>query len=476
MKIKTFGLLFGSVLFFGSLFSPPPPGLSAEAWYTASVALLMAVWWITEAIPVYATGLLPIVFFPLLGVSTIDETASPYASPLVFLFLGGFMIALAMQRWGLHKRISINLLFFVGTRPSNLVGGIMLTTAFLSMWVSNTATAMMMLPIALSILSILDSIDEKEFLRLSTALILAVAYGANVGGLSTLVGTPTNALLAAYFDEIYGVTISFLDWILLGLPISVMLLLVIWLTLTKVLFPMKNLNLQNVEGYLKDSKESLGNLSQGEIITACAFLVCAGLWILRPLIDSWITWLKLTDAGIAITVALLLFIIPSGKSKEPILNWEWASRLPWGVVFLFGGGLSLASSMSSSGLSEWIGQGISEWGELNIVIVLLIIISLVVFLTEITSNTATMATLLPVISAIAVSMSEEPLLFCVPATLAASCAFMLPSATPPNAIVFGSGYITIPQMARAGILLNIISIFTLLFATFLIVTRVLKLA
>lgn len=479
---QRFGLSLGGAIFLLLLILPPPDGLNPAGWRTAAVAALMAIWWITEAIPVYATGLLPLALFPLLDVIDIGAAATPYANPLIFLFMGGFMIALAMQRWGLHTRIALSLLSLTGTRARNLVGGFMLATALLSMWVSNTATTMMMLPIGISVLALLraDQSEDAETTTLvgfNTALVLAIAYGANIGGLATLIGTPPNALLAAYFNQTYGVTIGFAEWMIVGLPLSLCLLVIAWLLLTRVLHPMPNTEIDGADRVLEQARSDLGPISRGERVVAVAFASAAFLWVFRPILTDLMPWLKLSDAGIAMTVALSLFLFPSGQKStsgtiDGVLNWEWASKLPWGVLLLFGGGLSLAAAAGASGLSTWIGSGMAAWGGLPTLVLLLLVVTVVVFLTEVTSNTATTATLLPVLAAAAIAIGENPLLLCIPAALAASCAFMLPPATPPNAIVFGSGQVTIPQMAKAGVWLNFISIVVLVAVSYLLAAPV----
>jgi sodium-dependent dicarboxylate transporter 2/3/5 len=474
------GLWLGAGIFALLLILPPPDGLTPSGWRTAAVAALMAVWWITEAIPVYATGLLPLALFPLLGVISIDVAAGPYANPLIFLFMGGFMIALAMQRWGLHKRLALKLLTITGTGARSLVGGFMLATALLSMWVSNTATTMMMLPIAVSVLALLHAQADEATPTLAgfnTALVLAVAYGANIGGLATLIGTPPNALLAAYFNETYGVTIGFAEWMIVGLPLTAVLLILTWLLLTRVLHPLPNTQIDGAAVLLEAERAGLGPMSRGEKVVAVAFASAAFLWVFRPVLSDVLPWLRLSDPGIAMSIALFLFLVPSGERSasggaDGVLNWEWAAKLPWGVLLLFGGGLSLAAAAGATGLSEWIGTGMSAWGGLNTVLLLLAVVTVVVFLTEVTSNTATTATLLPVLAAAAIALGENPLLLCIPAALAASCAFMLPPATPPNAIVFGSGQVSIPQMARAGVWVNVISIVVLVALSYLLAAPV----
>ena len=454
---RAIGLAGGLAAFVLMLLAPAPESMPPAAWRTAALAVLMATWWITEAIPVYATGLLPLALLPLLGISDMRAAAAPYANPVIFLFLGGFLIALTIQRWNLHQRIALTLLSATATGARELVGGFMVATAFLSMWVSNTATAMMMLPIALSVITLLERDDTHRMpvTGLNTALVLSIAYGANVGGMATLVGTPPNALLAAYFDQTYGVTIGFAQWMVFGVPLALVLLAITWVLLTRVALRLPGSAIEGAGALIKSKRAALGPVGRGEKIAGGAFLAAAGLWIFLPLITG--TWpdLRLTDSGIAVGVALTLFIIPVDlKRGEFALNWEWASRLPWGVLLLFGGGLSLAAGATTSGLAEWIGGAMSGLGGAPTWLILLVVVTVMVFLTEVTSNTATTATLLPVLAGLALGLGENPLLLCVPAALAASCAFMLPSATPPNAVVFGSGHVTIPQMARAGIWLN----------------------
>ena len=458
------GLVLGLATFLIVQVFPPPEGMSAQAWHTAAVAGLMAIWWITEAVPVYATGLLPLALFPLLGILDMKAAAAPYANPLIFLFLGGFMIALAMQRWGLHRRIALSVLGVTGTRARNLIAGFMLATGFLSMWVSNTATTMMMLPIALSVLTLLNTAEgEHQHLPgFNTALLLSVAYGASIGGLATLIGTPPNALLAAYFLETYGVVISFVKWMAIGAPLALVLLALCWFLISRVLYPLPNVEIAGVTNLIESERDAMGPISRGEAVVLVAFIAAASLWILRPMIDDWVPQITLTDPGIAMSIALLLFVIPVDFSRgEYVLNWEWAQRVPWGILLLFGGGLSLAAAATQSGFSHWVGDSMGAWSGMPLWLIIFGMVSIVIFLTEVTSNTATTATLIPLLAGVSVAMGQNPLLICIPTALAASCAFMLPPATPPNAIIFGSGQVTIPQMARAGLALNLLCIFLL---------------
>jgi solute carrier family 13 (sodium-dependent dicarboxylate transporter), member 2/3/5 len=452
------GLYLGLFLFFLLLILPAPEGLSEAAWKTAAVATLMAVWWITEALPIAATALLPIVLFPVLQVGTIGEATAPYANPLIFLFMGGFIIAIAMQRWNLHKRIALNIVSVVGVKPSSIIIGFIIASAFLSMWVSNTATALMMLPIAISVLQFVESRRENgpaPVTNFEIVLVLSIAYACNIGGIGTLIGTPPNALMAAFMLENYDVEISFARWMMVGIPLVLIMLPIMYLILSRYIFPIRIKELPGGREVILKQLRELGNISRPEFRVAIVFASTALLWITRPLLEPILP--GLSDAGIAITAGVALFIIPGGeKEGEQLLQWSNLKDLPWGILILFGGGLSLASAISSSGLAAWIGQGVSGLGALPILLLVLAVILVVVFLTEITSNTATAAAFLPILASSAIGIGQDPMLFVLPAAIAASCAFMLPVATPPNAIIYGSGKVTIPQMAKAGIWLNII--------------------
>ena len=437
---------------------PTPEALGDAGWYTAGIAVLMAIWWITEAIPIAATAMIPLVAFPLLGSGTIRETATPYADPVIFLFMGGFLIALAMQRWDLHRRIALRIIHRVGTSPNALIGGFMLAAALLSMWVSNTATAVMLLPVGLSVIDLAErSSGEGAGLHFPVALLLALAYGCNIGGMATLVGTPPNALLAGFIQQEYGLTISFVDWMAVGLPVVALGLPLAFLVLTRITFPLKIKRLPGAEDTVAQEILNLGPMSKEERLVGTVFIMTALLWITRPLLQPFIP--GLSDAGIAMFGGLVLFIIPASlKEGLFLMDWPTARNLPWGTLILFGGGLSLASAFTQTGLSLWIGAILGGLRFLPILVILLIVITVVVFLTELTSNAATTATLLPVIAAMAIGLGQDPLLLAIPAVLSASCAFMLPVATPQNAIVYGSERITVPQMARAGFVLNILFI------------------
>ena len=470
---KKIGFILGIVLFGILIAIPPPSGLSAPAWHVAAVATLMGTWWITETLPIAVTALLPIVLLPILGITSIDDATTPYANPLIFLFMGGFVIALAMERWDLHRRVALNIVSFVGVKPSSIILGFIIASAFISMWVSNTATALMMLPIGLSVLNLVSNQKESEDkINFEIVLVLSIAYACNIGGMGTLIGTPPNALLAGFMKEEYGLEIGFTQWMMVGVPLMVVSLPVMYLLLTKVIYPIKLKHLPGGKELIEKELAELGVISSQEKKVAIVFCCTAALWVFRPLLSKIIP--GLTDAGIAIMAAVALFIIPSNISKgEFILSWSDTNKLPWGVLILFGGGLSLASAISSTGLAKWIGQGVGVLGGWLVLLLVGLVILLIVFLTEMTSNTATTAAFLPILASVAVGLGENPLLLAVPAALGASCAFMLPVATPPNAIIYGSGKITIPEMSKAGLWLNFTFIVLLTALSFTLITYVL---
>ncbi len=463
------GLLGGPLLFVVMVLMPAPEGMGTAGWHTAAVGILMAVWWVTEAIPIPATALLPLVLFPILDVRPIADAAAPYANPIIFLFMGGFMIAQAMQRWHLHRRIALTVVYALGTRPARLVLGFMVATAFLSMWVSNTATAVMMMPIGLSVIGLVAPNPENDDgavtagqpdlpgrLNFGTALMLGIAYAASIGGLGTLIGTPPNALLAGFLQTSYGFEVGFAQWMLVGFPLAALSLPLVWLYLTRAAFPIRIAEIPGGRAMIRRELDELGAVGPGEWRVGVVFALTALAWMLRPLLDNVVP--GLSDAGIAMAAALVLFLLPVDRQGTFTLDWETARRLPWGVLILFGGGLSLAAAVTHTGLAEWIGSALSGLGAWPTVLLVAGVTTVIVFLTELTSNTATAAAFLPILGPLAIALGENPLLLAVPAALGASCAFMMPVATPPNAIVYGSGYITIPQMARAGAVLNVLFI------------------
>jgi sodium-dependent dicarboxylate transporter 2/3/5 len=463
-KHQVVGLLLGPLLAITMIMAGAPAGLSEAGWMTAAVGILMAVWWATEAVPIAVTALLPIVVFPLLGIATIQDTTAPYANKVIYLFLGGFIVAFAMQRWNLHRRIALTVLQHVGGNGRSLVGGFMLASALISMWVMNTSTTMMLLPIAVSIIAVIHKtvggLDDKRKDDFQYSLLLGVAYGATIGGMATLVGTAPNAMLAAFMLETYGTEIDFSRWMLVGLPLSAMMLPLAWLVLTRLAFKVDFKTSDEGRATLRHMKDELGAITVPEKRVAVVFVLMALTWVSRPLLVTVPGLEALDDSGIAMAGGIALFLIPSGDRSDPLLlRWTYAEQLPWSVLILFGGGLTLASSVSRTGLAEWLGGSLQAIGALPLAAVVIVAAAMIIFLTELTSNIATTATFLPVVGAIAIESGFDPIVLAVPITFAASCAFMLPVATPPNAIVFGSGMLTIPKMVRAGMMLNIVGIF-----------------
>ncbi len=458
------GRLLGPAILIIMLFTESlQSAMDPTAWRVAAVGLWMAIWWATEAIPVPATALLPVAVFEPLGISTIRDTAAPYASPIIFLFLGGFVLALAIERWNLHRRISLAILERTGTGGKRLIGGFMFVCMLLSMWMTNTSTTMMLLPIALSVILVINEnspeLSATQRSNFQTAMLLGLAYSASIGGLATLIGTPPNAFLAGYLSDTYGLDVGFARWMMVGLPISMLLLPAAWLLLTKFIYPVSVPASSKVEAHLDELHEKMGPITAPERRVAFVFVLVVTSWILRRPLSEWAGLQGVSDAGIVITAAILLFVLPSGKREQPtLMKWENLKLLPWGVLVLFGGGLTLASAVSDSGLALWLGGVLAPLNELGAIVLVVAAVTLVIFLTELTSNLATTATLLPVMGALAATAGLPPILLMTPVAMAASCAFMLPVATPPNAIVFATGQVSIPQMIRAGMWLNLLSI------------------
>ncbi|MBW2274654.1 MAG: DASS family sodium-coupled anion symporter [Deltaproteobacteria bacterium] len=461
---------------------------------TVGIGVWMAVWWMTEAIPIYATALIPLAFLPLFGAGSSKAAAAPYGHELIFLFMGGFILALSMERWGLHRRIAFFALRFVGTRPSHIVGAFMLVSAGLSMWVSNTATAIMMLPVALSVIRLagpgddgaVPNADPEEGTPASgnfaLCLLLGVAYGCSIGGIGTLIGTPPNLFMASYVESQLGREISFALWMGIGLPLVACFLPLAWLLLTRLLYP---IGLGSIEGggaLTREAYAAFGPMNAGERWTLAVFVVTAGLWITRPILGAIELggarpFAGLSDSAVAILAAITLFVIPVDRAKRSfVMSWETAVKLPWGLLVLFGGGLSLAAAIRRNGVGELLGSQVSALEGVPSVLLVVGVVTLMIFLTELTSNTATAATLIPIFAELAPGLGVAPLLLVVPAAIGASCAFMLPVATPPNAIVFGSGHVTIPQMSRAGLWLNLLGIVLVTLLTYAVAVPMLGLA
>ncbi|MBN1407354.1 MAG: DASS family sodium-coupled anion symporter [Calditrichaceae bacterium] len=439
--------------------------ISSSAINVAAVAVLMATWWITEAIPIPATALLPIALFPVLGVMKAAEATTQYANHLIFLFLGGFFIAVTMEKWRLHTRIALHTIKLIGVGPSRIILGFMLATAFLSMWISNTATAMMMLPIAMAVVNQatdfikknnIENIDTRpSHFRFGTALMLGIAYAASIGGVATIIGTPPNTIMVGFIEKAYDQQISFASWMAIGLPLAVLMLILTWAYLVKIALPPEIKELPGGREVLVRELKNLGPLSKAEKLILIVFCFVAFSWIGRGFIH--IEALKFVhDSTIAVIGALLLFIIPINFKKGGfLLDWPTAVKVPWDVILLFGGGLALANGFQISGLDQWIGDQLKILQGAPLLVLVGIIVFVTIFLTEITSNTATSAMMIPIMGSIALAMAIHPYGPIFAAGIAASYAFMLPVATPPNAVIFGSKYVTIPKMAKVGFILNL---------------------
>ena len=472
-KGRTLGLWIGFGAFLLLLLFPVDPG-NMPASRLAAVALLMAVWWVTDAIPLFATALLPLVLYPLLGIMSGSETAPIYFNSTIVLFVGGFMIALTMEKWDLHRRIALNIIHAVGGGPARIVLGFMVAAAFLSMWISNTATAVMMVPIGLAIVLQIESEAGRERARhFSVGLMLGIAYGCTVGGLTTLVGTPPNLSFVRIFEILFpeAPAIAFGQWLIMAMPVGAIMLVVAWLLITRV-FHRAPEGLVVDREVVETERASLGSISFEERAVLSVFVTTALLWVFR--VDLQLGFLTLPgwsrllpsanmidDGTVAITLASVLFFIPARNPKEGatrVMGPDVIPRLPWNIVLLFGGGFALAAGFQETGLAQLIGKQFEILGNLPVFVMILLVCAALTFLTEFTSNTATTEMVLPILASVAVVTGTHPLVLMIPATLSASCAFMMPVATPPNAIVFGSDRISVGQMARTGIFLNLIGV------------------
>lgn len=440
-----------------------PEGLSIAGVAVLATAVWMAIWWISEAIPIEVTSFLPIILFPLTGALNISKTTASYGHKYIFLYLGGFLLAIAIERWNLHRRIALNIINIIGTDVSKMILGFMCATAFMSMWISNTATTVMMLPIAMAIVAQLKdnpATIEDENQIFGKALMLSVAYSASIGGMATLVGTPPNLVLAGVLKELYDIELTFVQWMTIGLPISLLLLSICWVYMTRVAFTFKQKEFPGGRKEIRRLVGELGSMSREEKLVLAVFVITALAWIMRSFVLSKVLP-NIDDSIIAMIAGIVLFILPAKNGDRRLLQWDEAVKLPWGILFLFGGGMALASGFQSTGLAEWIGSQMQALGSVPLFLLALLLIAAVNFLTEITSNLATTAMLLPILASMALSIGVHPYYLLVAATVAASCAFMLPVATPPNAVVFGSGYLRISDMFRSGVWMNIISIIIL---------------
>lgn len=478
-KIKYPYIIIGLSVFIGFLLFADLNPEKPEITYTAAIAILMAIWWVSEAIPIGATSFLPLILFPLLGIMDGKAVANSYVNYIIFLFIGGFVMALAMEKWNLHRRIALKILTITGGKPFMILLGFMFASAFLSMWMSNTATAMMMLPIALSVIASLEETYEiKKIGKFNTGLLLSIAYACSIGGIATLVGTPPNLSFVRIFEIIFpqAEEISFGQWFIFALPISVLMFSIILLYLYIIFKPDRDIK-QLHRSFFTDKYKQLGKITGDEIKVLIMFAILVLLWVFRTRIELGIItipgWSELfenakyiNDGTIAMFIAVVLFIIPSSQKRQGLVTWDTLQNIPWRIVFLFGGGFALAKGFIDSGLSEYIGSQMAFAGELSEIYLISILSGVMSLLTEFTSNTATTEMMLPIMSGIAVEIQVNPLLLMIPVTLAASMAFMFPVATPPNAIVFGSGKIRMIEMLRTGFILNIIAVLTITIFTY----------
>ncbi|MDL5514213.1 DASS family sodium-coupled anion symporter [Arenibacter sp. M-2] len=461
---KKLGLLLGPIIFF-ILLNLPNTLVSEKGDAVIAVAVWMVVWWITEAVSISVAALLPLILFPLLKIMPISEVGANYGSPIIFLFFGGFVMALALEKVNLHKRIALNIIRITGTTPNKVILGFMIATAALSMWISNTASTVVMLPIAMSVIGLLINDADgftKDDRNFALNVMLGIAFSANAGGIATVIGTPPNSILIGLLENEYNIEISFLKWMLIGLPFSILLVTICYLVLVKWFFPNKQLKFTGSKQIIQEELKKLGPMSRKEKMVLTIFGITVFLWIFRTLINGIFPSLGLSDTIISMIAAVSLFAIPFNLKKgEFIIGWSDTEKLAWGILILFGGGLALAEGMSTSGIVDMVANAIST-SEISILFTASLLILLMLFMTELMSNVALVAVLAPVVAGIAIGLEVPILYLLIPVTIASSCAFMLPMATPPNAIVFASGYIKVYQMARVGIVLNLISVVLLI--------------
>ena len=477
-RVKYYGLFAGPIVFAIILMLPNPLPLDIQAWKVIAAASWMIIWWITEAVPIFATALIPMTLMPVLGIFSITESTAPYANPIIFLFMGGFLIALAMEKWNLHKRIALTLITLTGTQANGIVLGFMIATFFLSMWISNTATTVMMLPIAMSVISLLvhelglDQEDQR-FRRFSLSLLLGIAYSANIGGASTIIGTPPNVVMVGYMEQFYDYDLPFSNWLLIGLPICVLILFFTYILLVKWFYPNNLGHLEGSEEVIRKELTQMGPISKPEKRVLVIFILTALGWILLQPINHLIGAKVLNNTVVGMIGGSLMFFFPLDlKRGKFLLDWEYTSRLPYGILLLFGGGLCLAKAMEITGIIELVGNYISSEGPYPFWILVLLLTAVMLYMTEIMSNVALVTIFLPVVIGIAQGLDIPGLMLVAPVTIAASCAFMMPISTPPNAIVFASGHIRIKDMIRAGFWLNLLSILVMVLFTITILKYV----
>lgn len=466
-------MLFAVLLLFN------PLGLEPKACKVVAVAALMITWWITEALPMPAVALLPLLLFPLLGIASITQTAAPYANEVIFLFLGGFMIGLAIEKWNLHKRIALTIVKWTGTSGNRIILGFIISSGFISMWLSNTATTMMMFPIAASVISVVKSgnTDTRKTANFSLCIMLAIAYASNFGGIATIIGTPPNVAYASFISKHYGYDISFSSWMIVCLPVAVLLCYTLYLVMVKWLYQNHISASTAMKEKITSDLQSLGKITIPEKRVMIIFLLTAFLWITRDLINK-LNWFRLDDNMVAVFGAMLLFMTPAGSGSgknEKLLDWPDTQKMAWGILLLFGGGITLANAMQEAGLIELLGKWIAGYSGTNLLLIILVVTVVSVFMSEVMSNIAQVIVLAPVVTGIAEALHINPFLLGIPMTLGASCASMMPMGTPPNAIVFSSGHIRLKEMIRVGLVMNLLSILLIVLFSYFVLPVVISL-
>jgi sodium-dependent dicarboxylate transporter 2/3/5 len=472
-KVKLIGLLLGPLLFLLTLLFFHPEGLTPDAKAVLAATLWIATWWITEPIPIPVTSLLPIVLLPITGALDGDAVVSSYGNDIIFLFLGGFFIAMAMEKWNLHQRIALSIIALIGTSPQQIVLGFMVATAFLSMWVSNTAATMMLIPMGLAIvhqasIALKGEKYSSELAKFEKSIIFGIGYAATIGGLGTLIGTPPLSILAATVGKLFGTSITFGGWMAFGVPLIIVFIPILWLYLTRVVYKVNFHELPGGKEQINQQRKALGQMSYEEKAVSVVFVFAAFMWITRTFIWENIVHIPgLSDGMIAMMAVVILFLIPAKKEgKTKLMSWEDSKDIPWGILVLFGGGLAIATGFTETGLSDWVGEQLTFLEGMNLLIIITVSTAVVLLLTEITSNTATATMILPVVASLALALNVHPFALMVPCAIAANCAFMLPVGTPPNAIIFGTGKFSIMEMVKNGFWLNIIGIILIVLAVY----------
>lgn len=472
--VKVTGLALGIAFLMIPIFWSAPAGMSASAWHTTGIALLLAIWWGTQAIPIHATALIPIVLFPIFDILPLKESALPYTDPIIFLLMGGFIMSIGISKWNLHRRLSLNILNLMGASPAAILVGFMTATAFISMWMSNSAATIMMIPIVISLINQVAK-EGKESQNFILCLLLGIAYSASMGGMGTIIGSPPNAFVVSYLAKEHEVYITFIEWMMFGVPAAIVMTFLAWWVLARWVYPFDSTCIHVSTTVIEDELKEMGRLSVPEKRTAFIFLLVIMAWLTRDLIQKnfGLTWI--TDSIIAMVGATLMLVIPSGQCQNkysPLINFKNIISIPWNILILVGGGLSLSVGIGESGLALWLGNNLPNFSGLEAMFGVVCLIAFIVFLTELTSNTATMATLAPILGAFAITNGIDLHLIFIAAVMSVSCAFMLPIATPPNAIIFSSKRITIPQMAHAGFRLNLMAIIVVTVLSYSIVPLV----